>query len=102
MCMSIIACLNHKYYADETCIQSNLLMLGQSFSEAILRDHLRKLNCEVEFGTALYSIQPESNYVLAHVIKKDAGNETVETIKCRWLIGTDGARGKPRPSNSLN
>lgn len=76
-------------------------MLGQSFSEAILRDHLRKLNCEVEFGTALYSIQPESDCVLAHVIKKDANNESVETIKCRWLVGTDGARGKPSLSSSL-
>ena len=94
MRMSIIACLEHKYYADETCIQSNLLMLGQSFSEAILRDHLRKLNCEVEFGTALYGIQPESNHVLAHVIKKDAEHESVETIKCNWLVGTDGARGE--------
>ena len=69
-------------------------MLGQSFTEAILRDHLQKFDCEVEFGTALYSIRPESDHVVAHVLKKDAGSESVETIRCRWLVGTDGARGK--------
>lgn len=74
--------------------QSNALMLGQNHSEAILRDHLRRLNCEVEFGTALYGIQSENNHVVAHVLKKDGGHESVETIRCHWLVGTDGARGE--------
>ena len=71
-------------------------MLGQNHSEAILRSHLRRLNCEVEFGTTLFRFEPGRNQVLAHVVKKDGGHESVETIRCRWLIGADGARGKPR------
>lgn len=84
-------------YADEdTAPQSNALMLGQNHSEAILRAHLQRLDCEVEFGTALHSIQPGSDHVWAHVIKKDGDHGSVETIKCRWLVGTDGARGEQR------
>ena len=69
-------------------------MLGQNHTEEILRDHLDQDACQVELGMALYSIQPQVDHVLAHVLKKDGDQEAIETIKCRWLIGTDGARGQ--------
>jgi len=76
-------------------------VLGQNHTEEILRDHLDRHACQVELGTALYSIQPESDHVLAHVLKKDGDQEAVATIKCRWLIGTDGARGVVRKQLGL-
>ncbi|KZT69639.1 monooxygenase [Daedalea quercina L-15889] len=80
---------------------SNIILLGQSQTEAILRGHLEKYHCKVELGTTLYSIQPEEDHVQAHVLKKDGDREHVETIKCRWLIGADGARGAVRKQLGL-
>ncbi|KZT69631.1 monooxygenase [Daedalea quercina L-15889] len=80
---------------------SNVIMLGQNHSEEILRDHLKHLGCEVELGTTLYSIQSDGDHVQAHVLKKAGDDEIVETIKCRWLIGTDGARGAVRKQLGL-
>ena len=67
-------------------------MLAQGRQEGIMRSHLERLGCVVELDTTLHSIQQKEDYVEAHVTKRDGDREVVETIRCRWLIGTDGAR----------
>lgn len=67
-------------------------MLGQDNSEAIMRAHLAKLGVHVESGIRLQDFEQHDDRVLARVLKNsDAGQ--AETVTCRWLVGTDGARG---------
>lgn len=68
------------------------MMLAQGRQEEIMRSHLERLGCAVELGTTLISIQQKEDHVEAQVTKRDGDKEVVETIRCRWLIGTDGAR----------
>lgn len=68
-------------------------MLGQSSTEKVLRTHLARLGCEVEFGMELVSFQQDDGGVQAHVTKKRGGENVAEVVRCRWLVGTDGARG---------
>ena len=75
-------------------VQSNQTMLAQSRQEEIMRNHLERLGCVVEFGTALSSVCQEKDHVEAKVVRRGANGEVMETIWCRWLIGTDGARSK--------
>ncbi|KAH9840296.1 monooxygenase [Rhodofomes roseus] len=79
----------------------NTSMLGQDHTEEILRTHIGRYDCQVEFGTALAGFRPEDGYVLAHVVKMVGDKEILEIIKCRWLIGTDGARGIVRKQLGL-
>ena len=69
-------------------------MLGQSSTEKVLRTHLARLGCEVEFGTTLVSLQQDEDGVTAHITKRSGDKDVPEVIRCRWLVGTDGARGK--------
>ena len=68
------------------------MMLAQGRQEEIRCRHLERLGCAVELGTTLNSIQQKEDYVEAHVTKRDGDREVIETIRCRRLIGTDGAR----------
>ncbi|CCM05219.1 uncharacterized protein FIBRA_07429 [Fibroporia radiculosa] len=77
---------------------TNILLLGQEHTEAILRAHLQKYGCHVELGTELRSFEQKPDHVTAHIVKRDGDQETTETISCRWLIGADGARGIVRKS----
>ncbi|PCH36626.1 monooxygenase [Wolfiporia cocos MD-104 SS10] len=71
----------------------NTWLLGQTSAEAILRSHLAQYNCYVELGTELRGLEQHPDHVLAHVVKKNGAVEEQESVACRWLIGTDGARG---------
>ncbi|KZT69619.1 monooxygenase [Daedalea quercina L-15889] len=77
---------------------TKMILLGQYQTEEILRTNL---DCKVDLGATLYSIQPEDDHVEAHILRKEGDQELVETIKCRWLIGTDGARGVVRKQLGL-
>lgn len=68
--------------------------MGQNAAEEILRSHLAKYGCEVELGTALSTIQQDSEHVTAVLKKSVDGKEVTETVQVDWLIGGDGARGK--------
>ncbi|OBZ66925.1 Pentachlorophenol 4-monooxygenase [Grifola frondosa] len=80
----------------------NAVLIGQDHSEAILRSHLAKYGCHVELGTELRTLEQFPDHVLAHVVKTDGGVERTETIRCRWLIGADGARGVVRKQLGLS
>ncbi|KAI0726815.1 monooxygenase [Fomitopsis betulina] len=43
-----------------------------------------------------HALQQKGDLVEIQVTKRDGGWEVVETIRCRWLIGTDGARSHVR------
>ncbi|KIJ07231.1 hypothetical protein PAXINDRAFT_19571 [Paxillus involutus ATCC 200175] len=74
----------------------NPRMIGQETLEAILRSHLEKLSCFVEFGTELESFKQDDERVLAHILRRDHDEEYPETVDCHWIIGADGAKGKTR------
>ena len=77
------------------------MLLAQGRSEEILRTRLAQYDCNVELGIALQDFQQEENYVEARVLKRDGDKEISQTIRCRWLIGADGAKGEPTPLLAL-
>ncbi|KAF9237989.1 FAD binding domain-containing protein [Melanogaster broomeanus] len=74
----------------------NPRMIGQQTLEAILRSHLEKLSCFVEVGTELHSFEQDDERVLAQILRSEHGEEHLENVECRWLIGADGAKGVTR------
>lgn len=68
-------------------------MLGQAKAEQALREHLATYGCHVERGTELCSFEQNTGHVVAHLIKRNGDQKIAETIVCRWLVGTDGAKG---------
>ena len=72
------------------------MLLGQTRQEGILRDHLSRAGCKVELGTALSGIQETEDHVEAYVTRRVGDQEVAETIRCRWLVGTDGGRSENR------
>lgn len=74
------------------------MMLGQGHSEEILRTHLARFGCKVEFGIALQEVKQVEDYVVARTLRRDGDKELSETIRCRWLIGADGAKGELIPA----
>ena len=71
-----------------------MMMLGQVNSEEILRNRLGHFGCKVEFGVALQGFQQHDDHVEAYLLKRDSGQDVSETMRCRWLAGTDGARSE--------
>ena len=69
------------------------MFLGQPTIEAILRSHLEKYGCSVEFASELQSSEDDGNHVLAKIFKRGDGDEVSETFKASYLIGADGAKG---------
>ena len=69
------------------------MFLGQPRIEAILRSHLEKYGCSVEFATEVQSFEDDGDRVLAKIVKKRDGEEVPETFEASYLIGADGAKG---------
>lgn len=69
-------------------------MIGQDRTESILRDHLSQLGCQVEPGTKLVSFEQFSDHVEAELSSPMNDEEIIETVRAKWLIGSDGARSK--------
>ncbi|KZT20171.1 monooxygenase [Neolentinus lepideus HHB14362 ss-1] len=74
----------------------NSYILGQDVAQAILRSHLEKYNCHVEFNTELGAFEQHSDYVQIHLVRHEGGNETPETFSAAYLVGADGAKGVVR------
>ncbi|KAH7883312.1 FAD binding domain-containing protein [Phlebopus sp. FC_14] len=79
----------------------NPKLIGQQKLEGILRARLEEYNCHVEFGAELCSFEQNEERVIAHIVKKENGNEVSETIEASFLIGADGARGVTRKQLGL-
>ncbi|KAF9809379.1 hypothetical protein IEO21_07420 [Rhodonia placenta] len=74
----------------------NSRMLEQAKAEQVLRKHLATYGCHVERGTELCSFEQNTGHVVVHLVKRNGDQEIVENVVCRWLVGTDGAKGVVR------
>jgi 2-polyprenyl-6-methoxyphenol hydroxylase-like FAD-dependent oxidoreductase len=72
----------------------NLWMVPQSRTEAILRDRLRELGAEVEFGKALATFTQDEDGV-------DATLSTGEMVRAAFLVGADGGHSTVRKTLGL-
>jgi len=74
--------------------QLNPVLLGQSRTQGILRNHLKRLGREVELGTELVDIEQNDDYVKCLLKKTKAGGSVeYETLKIDYVVGADGGRG---------
>ncbi|KAF7294512.1 FAD-binding-3 domain-containing protein [Mycena kentingensis (nom. inval.)] len=80
----------------------NVLMLGQDHLEQILRNELRKYGCEVEWGTALVSLDQGPDDVRTVLSRPGSGDDAVHEDEIfRYVVGNDGARGMVRKALGL-
>ncbi|GLB41779.1 putative FAD binding domain containing protein [Lyophyllum shimeji] len=83
-----------------SCPFPNIVLLGQSHLEDILRAALAELSCEVEVGTELVSFSHHEHGVEVRLARHVAdGSDVVgppEHAVYDWIIGADGARGVVR------
>ncbi|KAI6108243.1 FAD binding domain-containing protein [Pisolithus sp. B1] len=81
----------------------NSKAMGQPTLEAIMREHLARLDCTVELGTRLFSFVQDEKCVRVKVAKHrgDNGEEVEEDIEVAYLIGADGAKGITRKQLGL-
>jgi 2-polyprenyl-6-methoxyphenol hydroxylase-like FAD-dependent oxidoreductase len=73
----------------------NIWMVSQSRTEAIMRDRLRALGGEVEFGKALATVRQDESGV-------DATFATGETVRVAFLAGCDGGHSSVRKALGLS
>jgi hypothetical protein len=78
-------------------------VLGQNKHEEILRAHLAKYKVAVELYAELESFEQFDDHVVVQLshISKNGDKENVETFKCSYLVGTDGAHSKVRKQLGL-
>ncbi|WP_076068273.1 FAD-dependent monooxygenase [Sphingomonas montana] len=73
------------------------LLVPQFRTEAVLRDRIIELGQRVDYGVALTGFTDDGDGVAAQIA--DAGG--AGTIRCRYLVGADGARSFVRHALSL-
>ena len=73
-------------------MQPNPVILGQGFTQRILREHLEKLGTTVETETELREFKQDAEGITATLVKHKGSEETAETVRFRYLVGTDGGR----------
>jgi 2-polyprenyl-6-methoxyphenol hydroxylase-like FAD-dependent oxidoreductase len=71
----------------------SLLFVSQAETEAVLADHLLAGDVHVERGVELVSFQVDEDAVACVVSHGDGGQEQV---RCRYLVGCDGAHSTVR------
>lgn len=64
------------------------LMVPQFLTERVMRERLTELGRTPEFGTELVGFEQDANGVTARLATKSGE----ETVRVRWLVGTDGGR----------
>jgi 2-polyprenyl-6-methoxyphenol hydroxylase-like FAD-dependent oxidoreductase len=69
------------------------LSLAQYETERLLESALIELGGHVEYGVALESFEETGDAVLAQL---SAANGETRALRCRWLVGCDGAHSKVR------
>jgi 2-polyprenyl-6-methoxyphenol hydroxylase-like FAD-dependent oxidoreductase len=75
----------------------NLWVLGQSRTEAILRDRLAEFGVQVELGTALTGFTQDDRGVTA-TLERDG---TRETVRAAYLVGADGGKSTVRKTAGI-
>lgn len=71
-----------------------ILLIPQHETEGILREHLQRLDTEVEYGKELSLLREERESVVA-VLKSG------EEIEAKWVVGCDGAHSRVRHALGL-
>ncbi|KAH9920920.1 monooxygenase [Fomitopsis serialis] len=79
----------------------NIRSLGQDRLEKLLQEHLEKLGCPVEFKTTMTDFSQLEDHVEAQIVKSGIDQDITETVKCKWMIGADGAKGSIRKQLGL-
>ncbi|KAG5647438.1 hypothetical protein DXG03_009368 [Asterophora parasitica] len=83
-----------------SCPFTNIVLLGQSHLEDILRASLAELGCTVEAGTELVAFEQVEGAVNVQLARHGKDGTDVEGTKENasydWMIGSDGARGVVR------
>jgi 2-polyprenyl-6-methoxyphenol hydroxylase-like FAD-dependent oxidoreductase len=64
------------------------LMIPQFRTEAILRERLAELGHAPRYGRELRAFEQDADTVAANI----AGPGGIETVRCRYLVGSDGGR----------
>ena len=72
---------------------TTLRTLSQDDTERLLTDALDEYGVEIERGLALTDLTQDGGTVTASLRREDG---SVETARCRWLIGCDGAHSAVR------
>lgn len=70
-----------------------ILILPQSDTERVLTDHLASFRVRVDRSTTLEGLAQDDGGVTAHLRLPDGG---AESVRCRYLIGCDGAHSVVR------
>ncbi|MEV2220925.1 FAD-dependent monooxygenase [Nocardia vinacea] len=70
----------------------NLWVLGQSRTEAILRDRLAEFGVRVELATALVTFEQDETGVSVEL----AHHGVIETLRVAYLVGADGGKSTVR------
>ena len=78
--------------ADWSGIHQGIIAVSQYLTERIFREHLAKFGVKVELSTEAVSIEQDEAGVSLSL--KHAGSDEVETVRCAYVIGADGARGQ--------
>jgi len=82
--------------------QPDVRLLGQDSHEGLLRSHIEKLGGTIELSTSLVSFEQFEDHVIARLAKTSSdGTVTQETVKCRYLVGTEGAHSVVRKSSGM-
>jgi 2-polyprenyl-6-methoxyphenol hydroxylase-like FAD-dependent oxidoreductase len=68
------------------------MLIPQWRTEGLLRDKLAALGAQVEFGTALQSLEQDENGVTATL----SGDGSTQTVRVAWLVACDGGRSRTR------
>ncbi|RPD65610.1 hypothetical protein L226DRAFT_530850 [Lentinus tigrinus ALCF2SS1-7] len=74
--------------------EGRIFAVSQYLTEEVFRNHLAEYGVHVELGTEPVSMEQDSTGV--NIALKHASGEAVETVRCAYVIGSDGARGFSR------
>jgi len=72
--------------------------LSQHDTERILTEHLSKQGVEIERGRALTDLTQDTDAVTVSLRAEDG---SIETVRCRWVIGCDGAHSAVRKATGI-
>jgi 2-polyprenyl-6-methoxyphenol hydroxylase-like FAD-dependent oxidoreductase len=72
--------------------------LSQHDTERILTERLSRRGIEIDRGHALTDLTQDGDAVTATLRRKDG---STETVRCRWVIGCDGAHSAVRKASGI-
>ncbi|VDB88577.1 unnamed protein product [Peniophora sp. CBMAI 1063] len=79
----------------------NGMTLGQDSNCAILRSHLSKFGVQVELSTEMVSFEQDDDSIIV-TLKVNGAEEQTETVRAKFLVGADGAKGPTRRTAGIN